>query len=51
LMLVAAIARAGALWRDKPLWARLQQNGMAADVGWARPAAHYAALYRDLVRA
>jgi len=50
LMLSSAIARAGDLWRDKAVWSRMQQNGMAADVGWSRPARHYAALYRSLAR-
>jgi starch synthase len=49
--LAAAIDRASALWRDRATWAGLQRNGMAADVGWTRPARHYAALYRDLVGA
>lgn len=49
LMLAAAIKRTAALWRDKDAWRTLQQNGMAADVGWEGPAAHYAALYRTLV--
>jgi starch synthase len=48
LMLRSAIGRAADLWRDKTRWARIQQNGMAAEVGWNRPAQHYAALYRDL---
>ena len=45
-MLEAALARTAALWRDKATWSRLQRNGMSSDVGWARPARHYAALYR-----
>ncbi len=49
LMLAAAIRRAAALWQDKDAWQTVQQNGMAADVGWQGPAAHYAALYRTLV--
>jgi starch synthase len=40
-----AIARAATVWRDKPAWRRLQQNGMRAEVGWDRPAARYAELY------
>jgi starch synthase len=46
--LEAAIDRAAALWRDRPAWRRMQQNAMATDVGWTRPARHYAALYREL---
>ena len=46
--LALTLERAVALWRDRPTWARLQQHGMAADVGWRRPARQYAALYRAL---
>jgi starch synthase len=46
LMLEAALARTAALWRDKVTWSALQRNGMTSDVGWGRPAKHYAALYR-----
>ncbi len=49
--LAAAIARAFALYRDPPVWRRIQTNAMAADVSWARPAAAYAALYHALVAA
>jgi starch synthase len=48
--LEAAITRTLALWREPHAWRRLQANGMATDVGWDRPAAQYAALYRTLVR-
>ncbi len=50
-MLRAAIRRAIALFADKPAWARIQANGMRADVSWRNPARHYAALYRELVAA
>jgi starch synthase len=46
--LEAAIARAAHAWRDPPLWRGMQQRGMAADVGWRRPARQYAELYRAL---
>jgi starch synthase len=46
--LESAIGRAASLWRDPPAWRRMQQNGMGADLGWTRPAARYAALYREL---
>jgi len=46
--LAAALGRAAALWHDRPAWQRLQQNGMAAPVGWTGPARHYAALFRAL---
>ena len=47
--LAAAISRTGQLFADKPVWARLQANGMAADVSWRGPARDYARLYRSLV--
>lgn len=46
--LALTLDRAVSLWRDKPVWRRLQQHAMSADVGWRRPARQYAALYRDM---
>ena len=43
-----AIGRALALRRDAALWRRLQSRAMATDVGWTRPAKHYARLFRAL---
>jgi starch synthase len=48
-MLALAIDRTSALWRDRPVWRGMQRRAMAVDVGWHRPARHYAALYRELV--
>jgi starch synthase len=48
-MLEAAIARMGALWRDRDAFARTQANALRADVSWTRSAARYAALYRDAI--
>jgi starch synthase len=48
-MLVAVVQRAFAVWRQPELWRRLQRNAMHVDVSWARPAAQYAALYRELI--
>ena len=45
-MLEAAIARTAQIWTDKAAWRQLQENGMWTDVSWARPARHYANLYR-----
>jgi starch synthase len=45
--LAIGIRRAAALWRQRDAWARLQANGMAADVSWARSSARYAALFRE----
>lgn len=41
-----AFRRAKDLWLDMDAWRQLQRNGMAVDVGWGRPARHYASLYR-----
>lgn len=40
-----AILRTAELWRDKPLWRRLQASGMATTVDWSGPARDYARLY------
>lgn len=45
----AAIQRAADLYADQPTWRRLMKNAMKTDVSWARSAARYARLYRDLV--
>jgi starch synthase len=47
-MLCAAILRALSVWRQPDVWRRLQGNAMLTDVSWRRPAARYAALYREL---
>ncbi len=47
--LALALARTIAIWRDREAWARLQRQAMATDVGWQRPARHYAALYRSIL--
>jgi len=49
--LQTALDRLQNLWRDKPAWAQVQRNGMAADVSWRRPANQYVALYRSLLAA
>ncbi len=46
--LAVALRRAAALYRDKPVWRRMQQNGMSTDVSWHNSARNYAALYRDV---
>jgi starch synthase len=45
--LEAGLQRTASLWADPKAWRAVQRNGMAADVGWARSARLYAALYRD----
>ena len=44
-----ALERVAAVWRDHEAWERLQRNAMKAEVGWARSAARYAALFRELI--
>jgi starch synthase len=46
--LALTLERAADLWRDRPTWRLLQRHAMAAEVGWRRPAAQYAALFREL---
>ncbi len=50
-MLMSGIERTVALWRQPEVWSRLRRNAMRGDVSWRRPAAHYAALYRELIDA
>jgi starch synthase len=47
-MLGAAILRALSVWQQPDVWRRLQRNAMQTDVSWRRPAARYAALYREV---
>lgn len=49
-MLAAALQRTAALWRDRAAWRQVQANAMRSDVSWRRSAAHYAALFRSLIR-
>ncbi len=46
--LLDAVRKTVQLHRQGAVWARLQQAGMRADVGWQTSAAEYAALYRRL---
>jgi starch synthase len=48
--LANALRRANALFHDKPVWRKMQRNGMAADVSWRNSASHYAELYRQIVK-
>lgn len=43
-----ALQRAATLFAQPAQWAKMQANGMAADVSWDRSAAHYAQLYKQL---
>ena len=46
-----ALCRAADCFADQKLWRGLQKRGMEQDVSWARSAAAYAQLYRNLVKA
>lgn len=47
--LAGSLRMAGATFRNKASWRRLQLSGLATDVSWRNRAGDYAALYRDLV--
>jgi starch synthase len=47
--LQSALQRLLALWQDRPVWDRVQRNGMAADVSWQGSASRYVALYQALL--
>lgn len=49
--LEAALDRLALLWADREAWARTQANALRAPVGWARSAARYGALYREVAGA
>ena len=49
--LTGALRRANVLFRNKPVWRQLQQNGMAVDVSWRNRASQYADLYRQIIKA
>ena len=48
-MLENTIRRTARLYRNKPVWRRMQTNGMATDVSWINPARRYAELYDGLI--
>jgi starch synthase len=48
--LAGAIRRAGALFKDKSVWRKMQKKGMAVDVSWRNSAHRYADLYRQVVK-
>jgi starch synthase len=47
--LTGAIQRAVELWHEPEAWRTVQCNAMRTDVSWRRPAARYAALYREIL--
>lgn len=46
--LKGALIKALDFYADRPLWQRLQKNGMKADVSWTASASRYAELYRSI---
>jgi starch synthase len=48
-MLENTIRRAARLYRNRPVWRRMQANGMATDVSWLNPARRYVELYQTLI--
>jgi starch synthase len=46
--LAGAIHRAKTLFRNKPVWQMMQNNGMNVDVSWRNSARQYAELYRQI---
>ena len=48
--LQGALRRLTELYADRALWTQMVKRAMKAEVGWAEPAARYAALYRSLMK-
>jgi starch synthase len=48
--LAGALRKCNALFADKPLWKKLQSNGMKTDVSWTQPARHYAHIFREIAQ-
>ena len=48
-MMRVALERTVALYRDKPVWEKMQSNGMKSDVSWSDPARRYTALFQELL--
>jgi starch synthase len=44
-----ALRHALRLYHDAPIWAKMQQQAMASDLGWGRSALQYAGLYQRLI--
>ena len=49
--LAGALRKCAALHARKPMWKKLQANGMKTDVSWTQPARHYAQIFRDIAPA
>jgi starch synthase len=46
--LMAAVRRAGTLFRERPIWQRMVRRAMTRDFSWAAAARRYIAVYREL---
>jgi len=46
--ILAVIRNALRLFRDRSLWSRIQENGMAMDFSWERAATSYLTLYKNI---
>jgi starch synthase len=46
--LISAVARAVALFHERPMWLRMMRRAMAQDFSWQAAARQYIALYREL---
>jgi starch synthase len=46
--LAASLRRAHGVYRDQPVWRRIQQRGLSTDVSGRDRASRYAELYREL---
>ena len=51
MALTQAMGRTAKLYAQKTVWAKMQTNGLNADVSWRGPAQQYAALYRSILQA
>jgi starch synthase len=49
--LAGALRKAAALYARKPVWRKLQANGLKTDVSWTHPARRYADIYRAIAPA
>jgi starch synthase len=47
--LLAAVREALACYRNRPIWHRVIQNAMGADVSWSRSAREYVQVYRRAI--
>jgi starch synthase len=48
--LLAAASRALAAYGDKPVWQKIQHNGMSRDFSWKKSAGIYEGIYHSLIK-